>query len=141
MREREGLRDGAFRHTEAVIQSYYKYPQWIKKREEELHHPHKQTDVNQGGGGNIPSSPTENTAMRLMLDKQLKQWNFEYAALKEMMVSADDETLKIIELWYLEKPRRHTWDGVSLITNVSRRQCIRLRNEFVRELSEKLSFF
>lgn len=141
MKKRKGIRDGAYRHTEDIIRSFHKYPRWIKELEEKLLYPHKEIDANQGTGGNLPSSPTENTAMSLISDNKLQQMKREYEQLLEMLAKTDDKTKRIIELWYIERPQTKTWDGISLEVGLTKRQCFRLRDAFIKELAEKLIIF
>lgn len=136
---RAGLRNETFKYIEGVIRSYKQYPKWIKAREEAVEYPYTPPDKNIGGGRSSGTSdPTAQTATRLVIDRELHGLRQEYNAVKNTMQASSPETIRIIEMYYLTVPRTKTWDGIAQEVGYSRRQCLILRDSFVKCVAELL---
>lgn len=134
---RAGLRNETFSYIEGIIKSYNQYDSWIKQREDEIFHSHKENDENIGyDKGTNTSSPTERIANKLVLDKQLASIREEYSAVKFAFETCSENAEKIIKMFYID--RKKTWDGIAMEVGVSRRQCINIRDAFVTKVAKFL---
>ncbi|MDT2814347.1 hypothetical protein P7H75_05770 [Vagococcus carniphilus] len=133
------MRKGTFKYIEQIIEDYDKYDNLIKKREQEIWHPQRETDENIGGGQRPRDfNMVERLASRLVEDERLCRLKDEKDALDRAFRICRPGTDKIIRMWYLDKPRLKTWDGVAKEVNWSRRTCINLRDEFIQSVADEL---
>lgn len=136
---RAGLRVETYTFIEGIIRNYKTYPRWISQRKEEIIAPHKQIDENIGGGrGGSISNTTERAVTALVLDKSLMSLQREYEAVDLAFNTCEEKTKEIIELYYLQRPRTKTWDGVAQEVGYSKKQCQRLRDGFVKFIAEQI---
>lgn len=136
---RKGLRQETFKYVEGILNTYNRYEPWIKQRKEAVAHPYKIVDENIGGGkANRTSDPTGDTASRLAIDKQLQNLQAEYTAVKETLRESRPVTRDIIQLYYFDRPRTKTWDGIAVEVNYSKKTCLNLRDQFVCDVADKL---
>lgn len=135
---RAGLRNETFKYVEAILRSYTQYPKWIKHRENEIYYPTKEVDENMGGSrSSFISNEVERIATKLVLDKQLQSLRAEYSAVQYAFDKLTDEKAKlVIKLFYIERTK--TWEGVAQETKYSRRQCLNIRDRFIKEVADYL---
>ena len=137
---RAGLRNETFKYIEGVIRSYHDYQKWISEREAEIFNsPKIEIDENVGGGRSpYMTNETERIASKLILDRQLNGLREEYEAVHYIFTHSSDKTQEVIQLWYLDRPRKVTWDGVAEKVMYSKKHCQRLRDVFVFSVAERL---
>lgn len=134
------MRKGTFKYIEQIIADYDKYERLIARREEEIWFPSKETDENIGGSsGSRDFCAVERLASRLAEDEKLRRLKEEKQAIDKAFKHCRPGTRKVIDMWYLDKPRLKTWDGVAKETNWSRRTCINLRDDFIKMIADELN--
>ena len=136
---RAGIETNTFRYVEGILHSYERYPRLISNRKEEIMHPYRETDSNIGGGSSgLISNETERMATKLVTDKRLMELERQFQAVNAALNRANEATRRIVELYYIKKPRLVTWEGVAQKVGYSSRQCRRIRDNFIGELAEEL---
>ncbi|MCW6682060.1 hypothetical protein NHG29_04140 [Aerococcaceae bacterium NML160702] len=134
---RAGLREETFKYIEGIVRSYHQYEKWIKQREAEIYNPPKIEEDENIGGGRSPylTNETERIATKLVLDKQLQSLREEYSAVKyAFSMCKDEREAQVIHLFYVQ--RKKTWEGVADETKYSRRQCMNIRDVFIKRVAE-----
>ena len=95
-------------------------------------------DENIGGGrSNIPSSPTENIATRLLTHKTLRNLEDVAHAITDVYDMVSDDHKKVIDLKYFKR-KELSWDDVAYQLKMHRNTALKLRREVVQLLANKL---
>lgn len=131
---------GYFKYIEQILKEYPDMDRYISLRIEELTYPTRvEEDENIGGSSSgFVGRPTERMAMTIMEDKRLATIEENKRAVAEALSDSDPLTVKIIRMYYFEKPRLKTWDGVALATCTSEGHCRRLRTKFFKRVADEL---
>lgn len=138
-KKRAGLREGTYKYIESIISNYNEYPRLIIERERDLKNPYTVKDKNQGGGkSSITKNEVEEMAIKLISDKKLNTLKEEYRAIDNTFFTSDIITKRIIKLYYIDKPRTKTWDGVAYSVGYAKRHCYRLRDSFIKKVADHL---
>lgn len=139
MKKKAGLKLSTFNSVEDILRDYPLYPKWINEREQEIFAPMKELDENIGGSrSGYTSNITERIASSLIEDIRLKELRREYEAVRVALGECEENALKIVQLYYFDKPRLKTWSGIALEIGYSERHCRRLRNGIVKRIADLL---
>ena len=135
-----GLRWTTYRYVEAMVKDYDKYDDLIEKRREEILAPYRVSDENIGGGrSGMTNNTVERVATALVTDRVIVRLEAEKQAVSEALEALDEQSLKVIKLAYLIKPRTKTWVGIADECFYSVRSCYRIRDGLIKDIAEKLS--
>jgi RinA family phage transcriptional activator len=127
------------RYVEHNLYYYHEYLRDIERLRKDILYGRDNNDENVGGGrGNLPSSPTERTAIELVTHRRLEKLERVTHAIKTVYEALPDEKRKLIKLKYWTRPQRYTWDGIAEQLCVTRITCLRWRNEIVYAIAELL---
>lgn len=133
------LRTSTFKHIETELYDYYDTLNRIKERTQELlSDPAREEGM--PSSPSLPSSTTERYATRLVMDRQLQEYERVASAIEHVYNMCDKERKELIQLKYWTKPQTKTWDGIALDLNVSKRQAYRWRDEIVQAVGERLGW-
>lgn len=133
------MKRGTFEYIEQTLLDYKDIDKHIKKRIEELKYPVADVDENIGGGkSNKISDPTARMAITIIDDLLISNLQRTKRIVDEVLESMEPEAKRVIDLYYIEKPRKYTWAGVAEATNYSERHCKRIRDRTFKEIAEKL---
>lgn len=133
------LRTSTFKHIETELYDYHETLNRIKERTQEL-----LTDPSREEGmpssPSLPSSTTERYATRLVMDRQLQEYERVASAIEHVYNLCDDNRKALIRLKYWTKPQLLSWDGIALDLAVSRATAFRWRDEIVQAVGERLGW-
>lgn len=133
------MKRGTFEYIEQTLLDYSRMEKHIEKRIEELKYPVRDKDENIGGGkSNTTSDPTGRLAVTIADDKLIYNLQRTKDTVAEVLDTLEPEARKIIELYYIEKPRKYTWSGVADQVGYSKSQCIRIRDTVFEKIAEEL---
>lgn len=134
------MKRGTFVYIEQLLREYPDMGNYIKQREEELIYPDELVIDQNIGGGSSPfiSKPTERMAITIIEDKRLRELNRVKCALDKLINEADFIMVGVIQMFYFEKPRLRTWEGIAMDTGLSERHCRRLRDKFFQAVADEL---
>lgn len=135
------LKKQTFKHIEAELYYYHETLREIERLRKEILFEKVWQDENVGGGrSNLPSSPTERAANRLLTHKRLKRMEEITTAIDEVYRQLPDEYKKLVKLKYWTKPQRLTMDGIAEALNVGRATVFRWRNEIIYAIAETIGW-
>lgn len=133
------MRKGTFQYIEQILVDYNQTEKHIQQRINELKYPVQIVDENIGGGKSpFTSNVPERLAVTIADDVLLYNLRKNHNAVKEVLESADEEYVKVINLYYINQPRLYRWDGVAEQTGYSEKQCRNIRNVIFDKIAEKL---
>lgn len=133
------MRKGTYSFIEQTLLDYNEIDKHIRKRVEEITYPVSVPDDNIGGSasGRV-SNPTERLAVTIMDDILISNLKHTKNIVDDVLDTLEPEARLVIELYYIESPRKYTWTGVAGITNYSEKQCRNIRNIVFDKIAQKL---
>lgn len=133
------MRKGTYSFIEQTLLDYNEIDKHIKKRVEEITYPVSVPDDNIGGSsaGNI-SNPTERLAVTIMDDMLISNLNNTKNVVDEVLDTLEPKARQVIQLYYIESPRKYTWSGIAALTNFSEKQCRNIRTIVFEKIAMKL---
>ena len=133
------MRKGTYSFIEQTLLDYNEIDKHIKKRVEELTYPVSVPDDNIGGSssGRL-SNPTERLAVTIMDDMLISNLKHTKYIVDDVLDGLEPKARKVIQLYYIDNPRKYTWIGVALETNYSEKQCRNIRNIVFEKIANKL---
>lgn len=136
------LNRDVFKYIEKNIFELPEMLEEIKRRREELLYPFDEepdhNDVKGSSSVRTISDTTADTATILVEDKRIRKMEEKASAILKVYDNLIDEKKDVIKLYYWQKPRLLTWDGVAKDTNTSRSTCLRWRKKFILEIADEL---
>ena len=98
------MRKGTFQYIEQILVDYNQTEKHIQQRINELKYPVQIADENIGGGkSSFTSNVPERLAVTIADDVLLYNLRKNHNAVKEVLESADEEYVKVIELYYINQ--------------------------------------
>ena len=134
------MKQGTFKYIEQLLRDYPEMDNYIKQREEELIFPDELAiDQNIGGGrSSFISKPTERMAITITEDKRLQMLIRYKRAIDKLIDEVDPITVGVVQMFYFQKPRLRTWEGIAIDSGLSERQCRRFRDKFFVMMADEL---
>lgn len=133
------MNSGTFKYIERMLYDYNDIEDHIKTRIKQLKNPYIPTDENIGGGKtNKTSDPTARLAVTLADDLLLTNLRHTKNIIEVVLDSLEPKARQVIDLYYIDTPRKYTWDGIAIETSYSKRQCYRIRDEVFEKIAKKL---
>lgn len=133
------MNSGTFKYIERMLYDYNDIEEHIKKRIEQLKYPYVPTDTNIGGGKtNRTSDQTGQLAVTLADDLLLSNLRKTKDIIDIVLDGLDPKARLVIELYYIDTPRKYTWDGIAIETNYAKSHCYRIRDKVFEQIAEKL---
>lgn len=129
-----------FKQVEDILYDYPKLESEIAKRRLSIRVPHRESGESVGGKSNIISRPQESYVINLERDKRLKILEEHLEVATEVLETLDPSEYEVIRLYYFQRPRRYTWEGVAQKTGYSKRQCYRIRDTVVTSIGRTLGY-
>ena len=130
-----------FRHIESELFSYNDTLKEIQALRNEIMFTKENADENIGGGrSSLPSSPTENAAVKLAANKRLNNLEEIARAIEEVYNISNSEYKNLIRLKYWTRPQTKTWEGIAAELHISRRQALRWRDQIIQAIAEVLGW-
>lgn len=131
-----------FKYIEKNIFDLPEMLQEIQFRREELLYPFdEEPDHNDIKGRSSVMTITDTTARRasaLVEDRRIRKMEEKTDAILRVYDKLIAEKKEVIKLYYWQKPRLLTWDGVAKETNTSRSTCLRWRKKFIQDIADEL---
>ena len=128
-----------FKRVEQLLEDYPKLDSEIKKRRLALLYPVREQDENIGGSkSQSNTSLAETFVVTLDQDRRLTKLEEQKIIIEEVLNKLHEDDCNVIKLYYFEKPRTLTWDGIAMATRNSRSRCFEVRKSVVEEIGRKL---
>lgn len=128
-----------FKRVEQLLEDYPKLDSEIKKRRLALLYPVREHDENIGGSkSQSNTSLAETFVVTLDQDRRLTRLEEQKFIIEEVLNKLQEDDYSVIKLYYFEKPRTLTWDGIAMATRNSRSRCFAVRKSVVEEIGRKL---
>ena len=128
-----------FKRVEQLLEDYPKLDNEIKKRRLALLYPVREHDENIGGSkSQSNTSLAETFVVTLDQDRRLARLEEQKFIIEEVLKELHEDDYNVIKLYYFEKPRTLTWDGIAMATRNSRSRCFEVRKNVVEEIGRKL---
>lgn len=135
------MRTATFNYIKQILADYNHIDEHIKKREEELRAPFRESDVNNG----IKSNYTKNDQNDRMLitieqDRRLAALERNKRIVSNLMDESSEDTRVIIKELYMKKRPEYTLQGLVQHKKIfcSKRTAQRLKNKFFEEMAKAL---
>jgi len=133
------LRKGTYSFIEQTLLDYNEIDSHIKKRVEEITYPVSITDENLGGSSSgAISNPTERLAITIMDDMLISNLKYTKSIVDDVLDSLEPNARLVIELYYINNPRKYTWVGVAEKAHFSEKQCRNIRTVVFERIAKKL---
>lgn len=136
------LKRETFKYIESEVYDLPATKKEIELRRQEILYPFdEEPDSNNIKGAasvRTISDTTSNTATLLVEDRKLKRMEDVASAIMKVYDSLIDEKKEIIKLYYWQKPRLLTWDGVAEKTHTPKRTALRWRRSFIHDIAKEL---
>lgn len=133
------MKRGTFEFIEETLVDYPYIDKHIKDRIEELTYPVTIVDENIGGGRSEKrSDPTFRIAATITDDLLIANLKHNKFVVDSVLEELDPKAKEVIELYYMQKPRKYTWAGVSDQTGYSEKQCRNIRGAIFKQIAKKL---
>lgn len=135
------MRKATFNYIRDILVEHPRIEEYIKKREEELRHPYRESDINAGIKGSRQSyDALDNLMVTMEQDKNLQRLKRNKVVIDSLLEEADADTKVIISELYMKRYARYTMGG--LIGNglifVGRTKAYELRDKFFLEVAKDL---
>ena len=128
-----------FKRVEQLLEDYPKLDSEIKKRRLALLYPVREHDENIGGSkSQSNTSLAESFVVTLDQDRRLTRLEEQKFIIEEVLNRLHEDDYSVIRLYYFEKPRTLTWDGIAMATRNSRSRCFEVRKSVVEDIGRKL---
>ncbi|MBL1225386.1 transcriptional regulator [Enterococcus sp. BWR-S5] len=132
------MRKSTFNYIKDILADYPETDEHIRKREEELRYPYRESDINRDIKGTKASYDSQDNLMiTIEQDKRLAALERNKRVIDNVLQGAGEDTMTIIFELYMKKYPRYTMQG--LIDNnmvyCSRATAFTLRNEFFKEIA------
>lgn len=133
------MRKGTYSFIEQTLLDYNEIDKHIKKRVEELTYPVSVPDDNIGGSssGRL-SNPTERLAVTIMDDILISNLKHTKYIVDDVLEGLEPKAREVIQLYYIDNPRKYTWSGIAGETNFSESYCRKIRNAVFEQIAKKL---
>lgn len=133
------MRKGTYSFIEQTLLDYNEIDKHIKNRVEEITYPVSIPDDNIGGSsaGTI-SNPTERLAVTIMDDMLISNLRNIKSAVDEVLESLEPEARIVIEMYYIDRPRKYTWSGIASQTSFSEKHCRNIRNIVFEKIANRI---
>lgn len=133
------MKKGTYSFIEQTLSDYNEIDSHIKKRVEEITYPVSITDENIGGSSSgAISNPTERLAITIMDDMLISNLKYTKSIVNDVLDGLEPRARLVIELYFIDKPRKFTWVGVAGETNFSEKQCRNIRDIVFEKIAKKL---
>ena len=136
------MRTSTFNYIKDILADYPRIDEYIKKREEELRYPHRETDLN-GDIKGTKASYDNHTNMMITIeqDRRLVLLERNKRVVEKILNESDVDTVMIINELYIKKYPRYTIAGLvdNKLVFCSRRKAYNLRNNFFEEIAKELN--
>ena len=133
------MRKGTYSFIEQTLTDYNEIDKHIKKRVEEITYPISMVDDNIGGSsaGTI-SNPTERLAVTIMDDMLISNLKYTKSVVDDVLDTLEPSARLVIQYYYIDSPRRYTWNGIAEQTNFSEKGCRNVRTIVFEKIAKKL---
>lgn len=126
-------------YLEQELLNYDRTKERMNDLRTEIQNPWRQQDENIGGGrSNANVSVTETSAIRLINDKRIEHLERVTKAIDSLYEESTEVEKMLLELYYFEKPRQLTDEGVAIKLHISRASFYRIRKHILLRLAEEL---
>lgn len=133
------MRKGTYSFIEQTLMDYNEIDMHIKKRVEEITYPVSISDENIGGSSSgAISNPTERLAITIMDDMLISNLKYTKSIVDDVLDSLEPKARQVIQLYYIDSPRKLTWNGIAGETNFSEKQCRNIRTIVFEKIARKL---
>lgn len=135
------MKTSTFNYIKDILADYYKIDEYIKKREEELRIPHRESDLNADIKGTRGTYDNQiNLMITIEQDRRLTSLERNKRVVSQALDEASPDTKKIIEELYLKKRPTYTLQGLvdNRLVFCSRRTASDLRTAFFIEIAKEL---
>lgn len=122
------MNPGTFKFIEQTLKDYKDIDRHIDKRFKAL----KYTVIDNAGATSERLAVTVADDLLLTNLKNIKD------VVTQVLLEMEPEARRVIELYYIEQPRKLTWAGVADETKYSTRQCTNIRNAAFEQVAVKL---
>ena len=124
-----------YKYIESEIRHYKQTMNEYKVRRQEILYDRNGAEA-VGGRSNLPSSPTERYALRLVEDRRISRLRTTVDAIETVLESMNDDQQKFVDMYFFAKPQTKTIDGIAYEMGVSRRTLFRIRDEIVYSVAK-----
>lgn len=133
------MRKGTYSFIEQTLLDYNEIDSHIKKRVEEITYPVSITDENIGGSSSgAISNPTERLAITIMDDMLISNLKHTKSVVDDVLEDLEPKARDVIQMYYIDSPRKFTWVGIAEKTYFSEKQCRNIRTVVFKRIAKKL---
>jgi RinA family phage transcriptional activator len=132
------MKKEVFKYIERELYDYDDTLKAIKNLKEEIICTYKPTDVNADIKGNATSSPTENTAIKIISHKQLNRMIHTINSIDKVVEKLDDDLKKLYVLKY--RNQIHMNKIITCYIYMSESSYLRKRRKIVSAVAEELGY-
>lgn len=136
------MRKSTFNYIKDILADYPETDEHIRKREEELRYPYRESDINRDIKGTKASYDSQDNLMiTIEQDKRLAGLERNKRAVADTLEEFDEDTEVIIRELYMKKRPKYTMQGLVMngLIYCSRRKAFDLRDDFFIEIASKLN--
>lgn len=135
------LKRGTIQHVESELYAYHETKKEIVRLKNEILYNTPSYRGHIGyGSGNMPSDPIAGKAVLIVSHRMIEQLERIVEAIEMIYQRMPEERQKLIRLKYWTKSRHLTWEGIALEVGVHRATALRWRDEFVKEVADRIGW-
>ena len=132
------MKKEVFKYIERELYDYEDTKKAILDLKDEILHPYKAKDDNKDIKGNATSSPTENTAIKIICNKQLNRMINTVRIIDKVVDKLDDDLKKLYDLKY--RKQIHYNKIISYHLPMGEATYFRKRNRIVELIANELGY-
>ncbi|MGL4697116.1 transcriptional regulator [Enterococcus larvae] len=136
------MRKSTFNYIKDILADYPETDEHIRKREEELRYPYRESDINRDIKGTKASyDAQDNLMITIEQDKRLAGLERNKRVVQNAMEDVDKDTATIIRELYMKRRPQYTMQGLVLneLIHCSCRTAYRLRDQFFKDIAMDLN--
>lgn len=135
------MRKSTFNYIKDILADYPKIDTYIKKREDELRYPYRESDLNRDIKGTKASYDSQDNLMiTIEQDLKLESLKRNKKVISALMEEVDEDTRIIVEELYFKKWPRYTLKSLvsNEVVSCGKNKAYELRDKFFLEIAKDL---
>ena len=134
------MKRSTFNYIKQILRDYPQIDDHIKRRMEELQHPHRPDDVNAGIKGNRQTDAMANLMITIEQDRRLSALERNKRVVEDNLNECGEDTETIITELYIKRYPRYRMDGLveNHLIKCGRTKAFQLRDNFFENIADDL---
>ena len=134
------MKRSTFNYVKQILKDYNQIDSHIKRRMEELQHPHRPDDVNAGIKGNRQTDAMANLLITIEQDRRLSALERNKKVVEDNLSECGEDTKTIITELYIKRYPQYRMEGLveNHLIECGRTKAFQLRDNFFENIADDL---